>query len=248
MKHVMLKKQRHREILQSLERQGAARVVDLAQLLGVDPVTVRRDLAELEAAGCLQRVHGGALARDQALRSNPPSPIVRRIAEATARTIADGSVVFLGPGAITAEVVTFLQGHPPLTVITNALNIAWAVARQERHTLYVVGGQLGAAYGLYPETPDVLRRLRLDYVVLEADRVDAERGITVEDQEVATMARRLFAIGAQHVVLVRPTHLGRTAPLFVAPASEADILITGREARNAPLWDLSELGTQVILA
>ena len=31
------------------------------------------------------------------------------------------------------------------------------------------------------------------------------------------------------------------------PAGEVDILITGREAANPPLWDLSELGIRVVL-
>jgi DNA-binding LacI/PurR family transcriptional regulator len=43
-----------------LGQRGRLRVVDLARELGVTAMTVRRDLAALEAAGSIIRVHGGA--------------------------------------------------------------------------------------------------------------------------------------------------------------------------------------------
>jgi DeoR family fructose operon transcriptional repressor len=53
---------RQERILDELERNGFASVVDLSSLLRVSEVTVRRDLEQLETAGRLRRTHGGALA------------------------------------------------------------------------------------------------------------------------------------------------------------------------------------------
>ena len=57
----MLASERHELILRSLRRHGRLRVADLAAELGVSAITVRRDLAELDSAGLLRRVHGGAV-------------------------------------------------------------------------------------------------------------------------------------------------------------------------------------------
>ncbi|MDX6280934.1 MAG: hypothetical protein QOH03_2005 [Kribbellaceae bacterium] len=57
----MLAPERHELILRSLRRHGRLRVADLAAELGVSAITVRRDLAELDTAGLLRRVHGGAV-------------------------------------------------------------------------------------------------------------------------------------------------------------------------------------------
>lgn len=57
----MLAPERHELILQSLRRHGRLRVAELAAELGVSAITVRRDLAELDSAGLLRRVHGGAV-------------------------------------------------------------------------------------------------------------------------------------------------------------------------------------------
>jgi len=242
----MLKSQRHDVILHQLQASGAVLVTALADELSVDPVTIRRDLAQLEKLGKLHRVHGGAVARQPvAGHASAPDP-VGRIAGAAARAIPDGSVVFMGPGALTAEIVPFLRPYAHLTVVTNALAIAWGVAHQRQHTLHIIGGQVGAGFGMFGDT-EALRRIRTARVILEASGLDAEHGFTHDDRETADMARTVFALGAEVIVLVDPERLGRAGALFVAPASEIDVLITAREADTASLWDLSELGVRVVL-
>ena len=48
-------------LLERLARNGVLRVAELAAELGVTPVTIRRDLVQLEDEGLLTRVHGGAV-------------------------------------------------------------------------------------------------------------------------------------------------------------------------------------------
>lgn len=52
--------QRHERVMDELRREGAVRVKDLAELLGVSELTVRRDIAALAAQNLLTKVHGGA--------------------------------------------------------------------------------------------------------------------------------------------------------------------------------------------
>lgn len=60
--HALLAPARHAHILATLERDGVVRVSQLTEELGVAPVTLRRDLQQLEEEGQLERVHGGAIA------------------------------------------------------------------------------------------------------------------------------------------------------------------------------------------
>jgi DeoR/GlpR family transcriptional regulator of sugar metabolism len=242
----LLKSQRQEKILRQVQDDGMVIVAALAAALQVDAATVRRDLAELENQGRLLRVHGGAVARHTAGSGGDGSELSRRIAEAAARAIPDNSVVFIGPGTLAAEIVPHLQPYAHLTVITNALDVAWSVAHQHQHTLHVIGGQAGAGFSIFGDT-EALRRIRADLVILEADGLDAERGLTHDDRETAAMARALFALSAQVLVLIAPERLGRAGALFIAPAEEIDVLITGREADTPAIWDLSELGIRVVL-
>lgn len=242
----MLKSQRHLIILRHLQQHGAARVSELAATLEVDAVTIRRDLAQLEQENRLRRVHGGAVVWEDKLMASPASDLSRRIAEAAAHFIPERAVIFLGPGTLTHEVVPWLQPHKELTVITNALDIAWGLAHQHRHTVHLLGGQVRDDYGIYGDM-EMFRRINADYLLLEANGLDAERGLTHDDREAAALTRALVGIGAEIVVLIRPDRLGRAGALFIAPASEIDVLITGREADTPSLWDLSELGIRIVL-
>ncbi len=69
MKVYVLPEERRHEILNILAKEGKLTVPDLSRVLNVSVDTIRRDLKELEQAGHLARVHGGALPRSP---STPP--------------------------------------------------------------------------------------------------------------------------------------------------------------------------------
>jgi DeoR/GlpR family transcriptional regulator of sugar metabolism len=242
----MLATERRATIVERLQRTGSVRVSDLAEELDVDPVTIRRDLAQLEEAGRIHRVHGGAVLPARERLAPLPEGVERRIAEAAARFVPSGSVVFVGPGELTAETTAFWDAKQKLTIITNALDVAWRLARTQEHTLHLVGGQVEGDYGAYGNA-GALPQLRADWVILEAEGLDAERGLTHDHVHYVELARALFSLGAQIMVLLPPQRVGESGALVIAPAGEVDVLVTGREAPNAPLWDLSELGVRVVL-
>ncbi|EGL48495.1 transcriptional regulator, DeoR family [Streptococcus dysgalactiae subsp. equisimilis SK1249] len=56
----MLKRERLLTILEQVNERGIITVNDIIETLNVSDMTVRRDLDELEKAGKLIRIHGGA--------------------------------------------------------------------------------------------------------------------------------------------------------------------------------------------
>jgi DeoR/GlpR family transcriptional regulator of sugar metabolism len=264
--------------MQQLQQEGAVQVSALAATLDVNPVTIRRDLAKLAEEGRLRRVHGGALLREErgaALHTSVPKPWEQRIAEAAVRCVTSPTnrsfgytqddngrrgeispVLFIGPGVLTVALVPFLRDHAGLTIITNALDVAWNVARLQQHTLHLLGGEVAEDYGMYRESPAILddrKHYLADWVILEAGGLDAVWGLTHDREDYARMARGLFkldsanGLGAQVMVLLPPERVGRAGALHIAPAEAVHVLVTGREAPDPPLWNLSELGVRVVL-
>ena len=240
---------RRAAILRLLNEKGAVRVADLEALFGVSAPTIRRDRAWLTQQGLARRVRGGAVAVG-AEPSVPSDPIAARIGRAAAQMVREGETIFLGPGRLTLALARALEGIGRLTVVTNGLAVAQTVAQHTSHTLILTGGQLNREEGGLEGhlVRAALESLRADQVFLELSGIDALEGLTDDSLSQAELARLLLGLAAQRVVLVDPERVGRVAAAYIGPASEADVIVTAREADSAPLWDLAEVGVKVVLA
>ena len=153
----LLIEERRRRICDLLREHGRVTVDDLSRRFDTSVVTIRLDLAALEAAGALTRARGGALAR----REDDDLPIVvkqtlhhaekTRIAKAAAALINDGETIVLDSGTTTAEIARQIRTLElkSINVITNALNIAMLLADVPAVRLIMLGGVLAPGVELF---------------------------------------------------------------------------------------------------
>jgi DeoR/GlpR family transcriptional regulator of sugar metabolism len=210
-------------------------------------------LQALEEQGKLQRVHGGAVPVERVVPERlglSTSSYEVRVGQAVARMLGSGETIFFSPGRLSLEVARCLDGLVQLTIITNGLDVAHWIAVNTSHALIVTGGQVeGSDRGLAGQlTRAALSSLRADRVILELDGISAVGGLTVDDLAQAEVAQELLEIGTEVIVLVPVERVGRVAAAYIAPVSEADVVVTAREAPSPFLWDLSETGVRVVLA
>jgi DeoR/GlpR family transcriptional regulator of sugar metabolism len=245
--------ERRAAIARIVTQHGATRAADLAARFGVNAATIRRDLKALEEQGKVKRVHGGAIAVEKTTPESaliPSSDQEARIGQVVAGMIADGETIFLGPGRLPLEVARCLVVRSRLTIITNGLEVAHWVAANTPHTLIVTGGQAeGRDMGLVGQLAQTtLSSLRAAHVILELDGISAVGGLTDDNLPQAEIARLLLELGSQVTVVAQAERVGQTAAVYIAPISEADVIVTAREAPSSFLWDLSESGVRVVLA
>ncbi|MHC9237454.1 DeoR/GlpR family DNA-binding transcription regulator [Pseudooceanicola sp. 502str34] len=134
-------------ILDRLEKDGALSVSEIAADFDISEMTVRRDLDELEEAGHLTRVHGGAVPaaatpRD-ALPGLPPDPIA---AEA-ARLVAPCHSIAMDGALLTQRTARILAQRlaPGRTrIFTHSLTVAEPLAATGAE-VYLPPGRLGSA-------------------------------------------------------------------------------------------------------
>jgi DeoR/GlpR family transcriptional regulator of sugar metabolism len=140
---------RRRKILQLLEEAGSVKVEDLSDRFSVSQVTVRKDLADLEQQGLLQRTYGGAVFSH---RSRFNISFMEKVSlqaaqkEAIARTaleyIHEGDSIILDAGSTTLSLASALVGKfQSLYVITSSVPAALELARAG-YELLLVGGQV----------------------------------------------------------------------------------------------------------
>jgi DeoR/GlpR family transcriptional regulator of sugar metabolism len=251
----MLTDERRALILERIETRGRVLAADLTEDLAVSPDTIRRDLRDLDDAGLVRRVHGGALPRRGdaapfAVRRRRAPEAKQSIAQRAAALVADQQVVIFDGGTTTLEVARALAGDLRATVITNCPPIAVALADHPGLEVTVVGGTLraGGLVTVGATAVDALRPVRADIVFLGICGVHPQIGVTTLDVEERLVKVAMIEGAGEVVALADHDKLGTALPMVVAPARAVTHLVTDSEASEAELAPYRQLGIEVLTA
>ncbi|WP_197916847.1 DeoR/GlpR family DNA-binding transcription regulator [Thiosulfatihalobacter marinus] len=234
----------HREVelLETLRAHGgSARTARLAEILGVSEETVRRAVKALAKSGLVERVHGGVyLSNSEALspvgmRLGTRTQEKLRIAAEVARLIPPGSSVFLDVGSTTAFVAEALIAHDDLTIITNGLHAAHALAGKTDGRVFLAGGEMMADVGgtFGQSTIAFIQHFNIDTAVFSTDAVDLQAGFLLSSPAEADLARSVAALARRTVVVADGAKFGKSAPIVAFPPEAADLVVTDHAPKPA---------------
>jgi len=234
--------QRLTGILELLAEKGRISVHDAVDAFGVSGATIRRDLDHLASRQLLRRTRGGAvalLAYDVPLgyRGDGTIESRQRIGVAAAGRVSMGEVVGIAGGAIGLEVARALAartdfGDLPeaITVVTNAVNVAYELSARPSIRLLLTGGivrQRTFAMG-GDIAKEIVRRFSFDHSFIEGDGL-TEEGLSVDDEFSAEVQRAFVARSRQTIALVDSNRVGRRAFVNTCAADALTGVITDTE-------------------
>lgn len=243
--------ERQQLIEQLVVADGRVAVLGLADRFGVTTETVRRDLAQLERAGILRRVHGGAVSRSRAstVESSLAERTVQRSAakEAIARAAVEmlgadlDGAVYLDAGTTTAAIARLLAraSHPggALEVVTHSMTVAQTLAGVAELGLTAVGGRVrgltAAAVGA--QAVETIGRLRPDIAFVGTNGIAAPFGLSTPDPDEAAVKRAIVAAARRVVVVADAEKFDAELLVSFASLDAVDVLITDA----APTGDLA---------
>lgn len=251
----MIKPERHERILSEVARRGAVSVDDLATLLNVSPATIRRDLGELGQKGLLRRTRGGAaLLEDQdelpyQYKVMAFLPEKRRIGVTVAAMIGPGQVIACTGGTTVTQVVKALR-NKPVTVVTNAVNVAAELASAPEAEVIVTGGRLRPrSYELIGYAAErAIREFVVDIAIIGVDGLSLEHGLTTFSPDESQVNRVFIEQARQTWVVADHSKLGRVTPAVIAPIDRITCLVTDSGASMEFLRAVEARGVRTVIA
>lgn len=212
----------------------AAGVEDLALRFGVSKMTIHRDLDDLEQAGLLRKLRGGASVEpgtqfesDFRIRARQDMEAKARMARAAAALVEPGMTVLVNDGSMAAVLAETLLDRRPLTVITNNAAVIDRLRNEVRLRLIALGGEFDAKYNGFfgMVTESALSRLRADLAFISSPAVS---GLSVfhMDPDVVRTKRAMMAAAGQSCLLVNHKRFGTAALHLLAGLAEFQTIIT----------------------
>jgi len=208
-------------MLRAIQRE--MKVEELADMMNVSPLTIRRDLDQLAVEKTIIRTHGGCLSVGRAALETEYHKKVGRnfdlkqsIGSAAADIVEDGDVLLLNDGTTTFHLATQLAGRKDLTIYTNSLALISEISRNNHIKLYIIGGEYNNEnYSLRGSLLEqTLEGFTFDKVFLGADAIDAEGKCMVGSVEEARLTKIMLKSGRKRILLADHTKtegIGRCA-------------------------------------
>ncbi len=253
----VLAPQRHAIIAREVTKLGSVRVRELADMLDVSEMTVRRDLDVLAQRGALEKIHGGA-ARLESRSSLEPEFATKaamkrnekaNIASAAARLVRPGDAIALTGGSTTWMLGQHLRSIPDLTIVTNSLSLADSLHGKTDSAVSVVltGGSRTRSDALVgPVAVNTLRSIYVDIVFMGVHGL-AEAGFTTPNMAEAETNRAFIESAERFVVLADHTKWGIRGLGTIARLGEADDIISDANLPEEAAEVIHRSGTDLTL-
>lgn len=251
--------ERHQAILDLIRRSESVRVTDLAELLNVSESTIRTDLELLDEQGLLIRIRGGAIAKNvepvsgasahlsQRVMTN--SDDKRRIAHAAAGMIEDGDVIMLDASSTILHLAPFLRDRRNLTVFTNGIDVARALAGEPSNTVIILGGILRPnGNSITGEiSKQLLQNYRIQTAFVSCSGFTLEHGFFEMNLQEAQMKTLMLEASERRVMLLDSSKIGRAGLTTFGTLADFDYFVTDEGVEAAAIEAVRQNNVHVII-
>lgn len=228
------------QILEIVNLRGSVSVLNLAQELNVSDQTIRRVVKPLVERGDVSKVHGALVSNRSALdppflaRMSQNRTAKIAIARAVAQLVQDGDSIAIDTGSTSAFAAQALRERKNLTVVTNSAFVASTLAMAPGNNVSMAGTQLrdhdGASFDR--SAFEVIERMQVDYALLSASVVDAQKGFLVHEQCEVDIATAMMRNSSRTIMAVDASKFqtpDRRPAIRQPDLRPNDYLVTDRE-------------------
>lgn len=173
----------------------------------------------------------------------------RRIGQVAAQFVESGDMIILDAGTTVVEMTRYRTHATPLTVVTNALNVAAEMAGQPDTQVLLLGGTVNDATfsTLGPMVEQGLGDLVVQKVFLGAQSVENEAGVTDTSMEIAQVKRAMVRTARRVILLADSSKWRRTGFIKVVPYQAIHTVVTDTNLPDAARRAIERHGIELVL-
>lgn len=258
----IIAEERYAKILNKLKCDGIVKTSDLKLELNASSETIRKDLKYLDESGYLDRVHGGAIPKNNiksdedvyisfGVRQSQNSDMKQSIAIEASELIQDGQSIGLDSGTTSYELAKVLKKKfNNLTIVTNSLMNAHELVDKKGFTVIATGGVL---------TPDensfvsdfatlILDKINLDMMFLTTCGVSLDNGITDQRMDEVVVHNKMKDCAKKVVVLSDSTKFNEISLIRVCSLDDIDCIVTDSKIDMELVDKFREQGHNIIIS
>ncbi len=236
------KSDRMNHLVEIIKSKNGASIKELANLLEVSEMTIRRDLAILEENHVINSVYGAAIYNpEHELKQNENSSSYEvteeqikqdvqksKIGTLAASLIEPGDLIVIDTGSTTEMLANHIPDDLEATILCYNANILNSLRLKANLSLLFAGGRYHPKTQMVEsaEGIELINSMRFNKAFISAAGIHESLGVTcVFPYEVATK-KAIIKSSIQKILLLDSTKFNQVKPAFFANITDFDLIIT----------------------
>lgn len=252
----MLAEERLTQIYNSILKEKAVKIDDLAQLHNVTPMTIRRDLDKLtEMHKDVRRCHGGAILSvevdteeefENKININVNEKI--QVAEKAFELIRDHDTIYLDAGTTTLELAKLItESDLTLNVMTNDIEIS-RVLKNSKGEVLLTGGVMqkstGCLVGSFAE--EFISKIKFKIAFMGATAINENYDVLTPSIEKRTMKPLVIRNSSKSYMLVDSDKFDKSSTYMIYNLTDFTGVITTKKFEQEELKKIEQMGIELI--
>jgi len=254
------RRNRIRNIIDLFNQEVELSVKEIAELLNVSDMTVRRDLDTLETQGVVRRTHGGAVlldpstnGKDQYLIGEHTTKNVREknlIGISAATLVQPNETIYLDSGSTTPFIAKHLDHDLPLTVLCYTMTNAMEIYSHKNANLILLGGFFHRDSNIFHsvENKALISKIRADKAFISTGGCDLDLGLTTYFYYEAEIKREMVSSARQIILVADSSKFGNISVTHFAGLDQIDTIVTDNGIQEEYRDKLINRGIELIIA
>ncbi|MBE6072248.1 MAG: DeoR/GlpR transcriptional regulator [Clostridium butyricum] len=252
---------RTNKIIEILKEKNGATVKELASILNVSEMTIRRDLKILKSNNIVNNVYGATI-------YNPANSIEKldsfyeienetiknedkkvRIGKAAASLINSNDIIIIDTGTTTEKLAENISSDIDITALIYNINILNALNNKKNIKLIFSGGYFHPNTQMFesPEGIALIKKTRATKVFVSAAGVHENLGVTCSNNYEVLTKHAIISSSIEKILLIDSEKFGIVKSAYFAELNTFDTIITDNEITDEWKYRIEDMEIQLII-